>query len=307
MRRTDDACCVKELAMKDSEVRRAWRAFCGLVFLGVLVTMPLAMADQHPKPPRSLRLYVFDCGGYKGTFNPEPVFGLKKEQLANVAMSVPCFLIVDPKGTLVWDTGVIPDSDIPPGGGLVTQGIATADKRFLPQLAAIGYTPADINYLALSHYHWDHSANASAFTSSTWLVRKVEYDAIFSGQKLSSFRASDFNGLKDSKHIFIDTDDYDVFGDGKVIIKFAPGHTPGHQVLFLRLAKTGPIVLSGDLYHYPEERQLGVIPPNEPDKEQIRASRANIEAFLKQTGAQLWIEHDLAANAQLKKAPAFYE
>jgi hypothetical protein len=32
-----------------------------------------------------------------------------------------------------------------------------------------------------------------------------------------------------------------------------------------------------------------------------------IEAFLKQTGAQLWIQHDFAGNAKLKKSPAFYD
>ena len=29
--------------------------------------------------------------------------------------------------------------------------------------------------------------------------------------------------------------------------------------------------------------------------------------FLKQSGAQLWIQHDFIANSKLKKAPQFYE
>ena len=69
-----------------------------------------------------------------------------------------------------------------------------------------------------------------------------------------------FSALKDAKTTIITTPDYDVFGDGKVIIKSAPGHTPGHQVLFLKLAKTGPLVVAGDLYHYPEERTTGKTP-----------------------------------------------
>ena len=40
---------------------------------------------------------------------------------------------------------------------------------------------------------------------------------------------------------------------------------------------------------------------------QTVASRAAVEAFLKKTGAQLWIQHDFTANAGLKKAPEFYE
>ena len=98
-----------------------------------------------------------------------------------------------------------------------------------------------------------------------------------------------------------------LFKDGALIIKSAPGHTPGHQVLFLKLAKTGPIVLSGDLYHYPEERTLNRMPPRELEGGQTAVSRAAVEAFLQKTGAQLWIEHDFKANAKLKKSPQFYE
>jgi glyoxylase-like metal-dependent hydrolase (beta-lactamase superfamily II) len=98
-----------------------------------------------------------------------------------------------------------------------------------------------------------------------------------------------------------------VFGDGSVVIKSAPGHSPDHQVLFVKLAKNGPVLLSGDLYHYPEERKLGLIPTTEFNPSQTIASRAAIEAFLKQSGAQLWIEHDFTGNAKLKKSPEFYE
>ena len=98
-----------------------------------------------------------------------------------------------------------------------------------------------------------------------------------------------------------------MFGDGTVIIKSAPGHTPGHQVLYLKLAKTGGVVLSGDLYHYPEERKLDRVPTFDFNEEQTRASRAMIEAFLKQKGAQLWIQHDFIGNAKLRKSPSFYE
>ena len=66
-------------------------------------------------------------------------------------------------------------------------------------------------------------------------------------------------------------------------------------------------MLSGDLYHYPEERALHRTPTIEFNVEQTRASRAALDAFLKRTGAQLWIQHDFAGNAKLKKAPDYYE
>ena len=98
-----------------------------------------------------------------------------------------------------------------------------------------------------------------------------------------------------------------MFGDGTVVIKWAPGHTPGHQILYLKLSKTGPVVLSGDLYHYAQERTLDRVPTFEFNPEQTRTTRVAIEAFLKKMGAQLWIQHDFTANAKLKKAPDYYE
>jgi N-acyl homoserine lactone hydrolase len=75
----------------------------------------------------------------------------------------------------------------------------------------------------------------------------------------------------------------------------------------LKLAKTGPVVISGDLYHYPEERKFGRVPTTEFDAAQTAASRRDIEAFLKKTGAQFWIQHDILAIQKLKKSPEFYE
>jgi glyoxylase-like metal-dependent hydrolase (beta-lactamase superfamily II) len=86
-----------------------------------------------------------------------------------------------------------------------------------------------------------------------------------------------------------------------------PGHTQGHQVLFVKLPKRGPVVLAGDLYHYPEERTTGRIPTFEFNAEQSTASRKKIETFIKQNKAELWIEHDIATHATLPKAPAFVE
>jgi glyoxylase-like metal-dependent hydrolase (beta-lactamase superfamily II) len=240
-------------------------------------------------------------------FDNVDAYSLKKEEVAATDMSVPCYLVAHPKGTMIWDAGVIPDTAFTPGGSPVKAGIATSSTPLLPQLAAAGYAPADITYLAVSHYHGDHVANANAFARSTWLARKADRDVMFAGPPAGPANTANFIKLKESKTIIIEKDEHDVFGDGSVILKSTPGHTPGHQVLFLKLAKTGPIVLSGDLYHYPEERKLNRLPTREFNAQQTAASRADVEVFLKKTGAQLWIEHDIKANANLKKAPQYYE
>jgi hypothetical protein len=66
-------------------------------------------------------------------------------------------------------------------------------------------------------------------------------------------------------------------------------------------------MLAGDLYHYPEEIKTNNTPKNEYNRNQTLASRAMIQDYLKKTNTQLWIEHDFAANAKLKKSPKYYD
>ena len=276
-----------------------------------MAALPFVSAQtRKPAPPKSLRLYVLDCG--KITVANGNSMGFKPGELATANMVTPCFLIVHPRGTMIWDTGEIPDSAFKTGVTPQTAGAFTVDRPLLPQLAAIGYTPADITYLALSHYHGDHVANANAFAGSTWIVQKGDRDAIFGprdAQKKMGAVADPayFTELARSKTLLLNGEDHDVFGDGTVVIKFTPGHTPGHQSLFLKLAKTGPILLSGDLYHYPEEITYKRIPPFDSDQAQTAKSRAMIEEFVRQNGAQLWIQHDYTSGIKRKMAPEFYE
>ena len=271
-------------------------------------------AVRRAVPPESVRLYVFDCGTLEGADMGR--FRLKNEEVATTRMSVACFLVAHPKGTLMWDVGAIPDAAWKPTGAPLTQRIVLPDsqtrevtmiKPLKAQLADTGYAPASIDFLALSHYHWDHTANANDFAGATWLVRQVERDAMFSQKPTPLTQPSGYAALRTSKTIPLKNDEHDVFGDGTIVIKLAPGHTPGHQVLYVKLRKSGPVVLSGDLYHYPEERTLGRVPTFEFNQEQTSATRSAIDAFLKKTGAQLWIQHDFAANARLKKAPSYYD
>jgi glyoxylase-like metal-dependent hydrolase (beta-lactamase superfamily II) len=296
--------------MKISAIAVRIRKTAGLLFIAIAaLAVPLASGlvaqGQHHAAPPSLRLYVFDCGNLK--IDPAP-YGFTKDQLATTEMSVPCFLIAHPKGTLMWDVGTIPDSAFK-ATGPTTFDRATATQTLKSQLAEVGYSPSDITYLALSHCHWDHTANANEFASATWLAREDERDAMLAHppEYARCLYPENYSALRNSKTTILHNEDYDVFGDGTVVLKSAPGHAPGHQVLFLKLRTTGPILLSGDLYHYPEERAQHKVPTTDFNREQTAASRAAIEEFLKKTGTKLWIQHDFTANAKLKKAPAYYE
>jgi len=258
----------------------------------------------------SLKLYVFDCGRLKSG-NPAPLI---EHGVTTTDMSVVAYLIAHPRGTLLWETGVIPDEMIQPGG--TTSFRATVQKTLQSELAEIGYKPSDVTYLALSHYHYDHSANANAFAGAMWLVQKPERDLMFSGplgpsspnSPTAETTAARFAALQNSKTTLLDGD-HDVFGDGSVVIISTPGHTPGHQSLLVNLPKTGAILLSGDLYHYPAEREQKEFTPfaalGDPAKEVV--SKAKVEALLKEKRATLWMQHDLIANEQMKKSPAYYQ
>jgi N-acyl homoserine lactone hydrolase len=254
----------------------------------------------------SVRLYVLDCGTIVG-LDPAD-FDLKPEEIkGSLELITPCYLVVHPRGTLMWDVGEIPDTSMPASGPGTQGRFYRVGQKLLPQLAALGYTPVDITYLAMSHYHTDHTANANEFAGSTWIVQEPEHVAMFAEVPARNSRPAEYSKLTNAKTILVKGTDHDVFGDGTVIVKYAPGHTPGHQMLFLKLHNEGPVLLAGDLYHYPEERTLDRVPSFDTDANQTRESRSKVEEFLRVTGAKMWIQHDMALHKQLRRAPEYID
>jgi glyoxylase-like metal-dependent hydrolase (beta-lactamase superfamily II) len=279
-----------------------------VLVVGALMTAFAVMtpaAQTRPKAPKTPRIYVFDGGSINGL--DTKLFGFEKSEIKEPNFRVTSYLVVHPRGTLMWDSGGIPDASFPADGSPAKEGVMNATKPLMPQFTATGYQPSDVTYFALSHYHSDHTANANAFAGATWIVQKAERDAMFAEKPASIMQPAHFSALGNAKTKLLDNSDFDVFGDGSVVVKSAPGHTPGHQVLFVKLARRGPVLLAGDLYHYPEERATGKTPTFEFNAEQSKVSRARVESFLKQTGAQLWIEHDIATHKDLPFAPAYVE
>lgn len=123
-------------------------------------------------------------------------------------------------------------------------------KTLASQYQAVGVAPGAVNYLGLSHLHGDHIGNVALFSGATLLMQKEEYDSAFGpdaakyGNDPTTYPTLASNPAKKLEG------DFDVFGDGTVVVKRATGHTPGHQALFVRLPKTGDVLLSGDLVHF---------------------------------------------------------
>ena len=268
--------------------------------LATLVALPAFAADPVP----GLRVYTLDCGrataadaGFlsdTGEYDGKPL-----------SVADPCFLVRHPKGILLWDTGLSDKmaEEKPPRDDEGNRMIVTV--TLAAQLKALGLAPSDITYIAFSHMHFDHTGNANLFGASTWILNRAEL-AWAESKPGPYVQPESYSGYKTAKTQMIDND-YDVFGDRSVRILRAPGHTPGHQVLAIRLAKSGALVLSGDLYHVRENREHRRVPVFNTSRAETLASMDRIERIVRNTKARFVVQHDARDFAALPKFPAYLE
>jgi glyoxylase-like metal-dependent hydrolase (beta-lactamase superfamily II) len=296
----------EEMSVKEMNL---WHAAASAAVLWVMSISVNAQSTQIASP----RLYVLDGG----VLASDPArYRLTENDVQETSLSIASFLIVHPRGVLLWDAGAVADAERISRETGVEQQVVRADGnlRFvtlgpplIDQLAAAGFAPADITHFAMSHYHWDHTADANTVAHARWIVTEIEREKMFATEPPGGTRPTTYDALESADVSIMDAHEHDVFGDGTVVIHQAPGHTEGHLVLYVELAETGGIVLSGDLYHYPEERTLNRLPTFDVDEAQTAASREAVEDLLERTGGALWIQHDLVHHRQLRLAPAYYE
>lgn len=252
----------------------------------------------------NVRLTVFDCGSIQ--MSDVRQFSLTNEETTVRELFVPCYLVEHPQGRLVWDAGlplefVGRDTTESQPGMSFSYAVS-----FLDQLVELNLTPADIDLVAFSHMHFDHVGAANQFRSAKLLIQDTEYQAAFVDKDNEYYQPDLYEGLNDGEKLVL-SGDHDVFSDGSVVIISAPGHTAGHQVLLVRLNNFGPLILSGDLYHFRKSRELRRAPVFNTDAEQTFVSMEKVEALIKSEGATFWIEHDKALADTLELAPAFYD
>jgi N-acyl homoserine lactone hydrolase len=154
--------------------------------------------------------------------------------------------------------------------------------------------------------HWDHTGNANAFPDSVWIMNKAELAAASVLPPPGGVLPETWSAYKNAKNETIEGD-YDVFGDGRVMILRTPGHTPGHQVLKLKLQKSGTVILSGDLYHLRTSRLLKRVPVYNADRADTLASMGRVETILKNTHGRLIVQHDPKDFQGLPKPPGYLD
>src|SRR5215831_14649139 len=139
-----------------------------------------------------------------------------------VQLTFSCYLIKHNDDYLIWDTGN-PVGNTP-----------TAPKTSLTDLIAqLKVTPAQVKYVAISHYHGDHTGQASQFPQATLLIGKGDWDVVTDPKSTAVAPAIFANWTTGGGKVEPVVGDKDVFGDGTVVMLNTPGHTPGHHSLLV--------------------------------------------------------------------------
>jgi glyoxylase-like metal-dependent hydrolase (beta-lactamase superfamily II) len=274
-------------------------------------TMSLLALAACGQPARTaapaVQLYAMDCG--RATFANVDVFA-DDGSFAGQARTLvdPCYLIRHPSGDLIWDTGFSDAvADMESGLDLPQMGAhIVMERKLVDQLAELGLTPADIEFVSFSHAHADHTGNGNLFAGSTWIVDADERAYLFRPEARADAQSFGFySQLENAQTRLIEGDgDFDVFGDGSVVVVQAPGHTPGHTILRVNLANAGTVLLTGDLWHLAESRERRTVPRFNVDRAQTLASMDKVEALARQTDARVVRQHVAEDFEALPRFPA---
>jgi len=239
-----------------------------------------------------LRAYALSCGALefdKSLFFPASAPGER------IVAPVSSYLIVHPQGRLVFDTGVHCDALADPAGRLGKRIAALftlrsrAGEDVVSQLAALGLKPNDIRYVVNSHFHFDHCGCNASFPRAQFLVQRAELAAARAEPK--RYRSKDWDVPLDYREI---DGEHDVFGDGTVVLLPTPGHTPGHQSLWIRPGGGMQFLMTADACYTQEHLEKSILPSNASDAALMTQSMNRLRALRDRQGAVLLYGHDAA-------------
>ncbi|WP_027879142.1 quorum-quenching N-acyl-homoserine lactonase MzmL [Mesoflavibacter zeaxanthinifaciens] len=280
----------------------------------LLITLSLFVACKKDKKETSveqtetevkkepIKMFMFDGGTVQVNmleiFSQDDAYKGQSKTFADAF-----YLIQHPDGNLLWDAGLSEDL-IGKEPFTTPEGAFTVSRKtgIEEQLKSIGLSTNDVKYIALSHTHFDHSGSASKLPNAIWIVQENEYNFVTSEEQKKQ-SPDNFNAIKNLKALKKINGNYDVFGDGRVVIVSTPGHTPGHQSLFVDLEQEGPLMLTGDMYHMEESRENSRVPIFNHDVDQTLASMEVFETFAKEKEARVIIQHSTKDYNSLNPAP----
>ncbi len=254
-----------------------------------------------------VRVYAL-CGGYleldQSLFFPDRPPGPR------YTVPVPCYLVAHSQGHVLFDTGVHRQAIADPVGRLGERRAARfgvrskPDEEVVSQLALLGLTPADVRYVANSHFHFDHCGGNEFFPRATFLVQRAELEAARAVDPERPGRyapsAPDFDHPLDYRPV---EGEHDVFGDGRVVLLPTFGHTPGHQSLWVRLDSGAECVFVADACYTREHMDRSLLPGVLWDADRMARSLARLRELRDRRGVVLFYGHDSAQWEGMPRAP----
>lgn len=256
-----------------------------------------AMAQGETK----ITLQAFECGRIQvndlGVFSDTLRFKNEKREFV-----AGCFLIRHPKGLLLWDTGLSPQAS--PQSATAAALRPVPGKSISARLEESGIQPGAVTYVGISHYHADHSGGAGEFPGAELLIGEGDWAALQAMKPDAPQARQLVHWLSGQGKARPVKGDLDVFGDGTVTMLAMPGHTPGHSALLVRLPKSGAVLISGDEYHFRENRAVRGVPTFNTNRADTLASHDRFEDIAKNLKARVVIQHDPRDMAELPVFPA---
>ena len=252
------------------------------------------MAAASP-PPANMALWRLDCGTFLihdlDAFSDSFAYVGRTKLLTDS-----CYLIRHGENYFLWDTGLPAELAVKTSDGPFAK--MSLSIRLTDQLARLGVRPEQVTLVGISHRHDDHTGQLPDFPKATLLIGAADFETL---KARKSDRIAPW--VSGSGKLEKVEGDKDVFGDGSVVMLNLPGHTEAHHALLVRLPKTGPVLLTGDLYHFAENRRTGGVPGFNTDRAQTLASMSRFEAIAARLKAKVIIQHEPADIAKLPPFP----
>lgn len=222
-------------------------------------------------------------------------------------LPVSSFLIEHPQGNLLFDTGCHPQLAVDPEpriGGMAKMMSIVADpsENVVEGLRGLGFAPADIDVLVISHLHPDHCGCNVFFPGATALCQRCERAAAEAeGAPSRGYFRVDWIEGPDLSEI---EGEHDVFGDGRVVLLPLPGHTPGSMGALVTLESGARVLLASDAASVESNISAGTVPRNTWDAALFQKSMAEIRR-LRGQGAKVMLGHDPDQWRGVRAAPVF--
>jgi glyoxylase-like metal-dependent hydrolase (beta-lactamase superfamily II) len=226
-----------------------------------------------------------------------------------VKIPMAAFLVQHPNGNVLVDTGPNPDVYCAPNSvwGALTKSfepITHMEDDLPSQLKKIKLDPRDINYVVNTHLHFDHAGGNRIFKDSTFLVsvHELEWARRPENEGMGYFKA-DWNYPLNYQAL---DGPFDIFNDGLITIVPMPGHTPGHQIVMVRLKEKGVVILSGDSVPFRENYEMKIPSMNNTDNDLVEKSVEKLNRMVQEENATLIHGHDPFQWEKMKLCPDYY-